>query len=235
MDGSERDGSNVTRLQPYVAEDLWGCDEPELLADVAELQPGKPELLAIEPGGSRPELLAHESTHEPYEPGWPIRRSDKSAVLAGIAQVLSHEPELQPCQPSVHADVTSVLTHVASDGRTTWWHGQGLLADFASILAYVATVFARVACVLAGITAVLASLATVFAEQPCLWRWCSEPWSGWWSSVTAPKPHVEQASLAALTDALMLRGYGWNLCPSLFLFFLEGKMKQQQQQHMCII
>lgn len=86
MDGYKRNGSHFPGLQPNFAENLWWCYQPVILADVAKLQPGFAELLALEPSW----LFANESSHEPDQPCRSLRRSDEPAILSGFAQVFAY-------------------------------------------------------------------------------------------------------------------------------------------------
>lgn len=189
-------GRHFTSLQPHFAAHLWRSHESILLAHLAELQSGIAQLLAFESGRCR--LFAFESSGS-------VWCGDESSVLACFAQVFADEPQLQPCQSSVHADFAGVLADVACYGGSRRWQGiqsdvAGLLADVAAVFACFACVLAHFATVLAGVTSVLADIAAVFTDESGDGdgrRVGGRSWSS--CGITASQSHVKQAGLAALS------------------------------------
>lgn len=183
MDRQQRYGSNFAGLQPHLATHLRWCNEPILLADVAELQSCLAQLLTIESSWCR--LLADKPAHEPDQSCWPLWRCNESTVLTCFTEVLADQSQLQSGKSRLHAYVACLLANLASDGWTRWCQGlqshiAGLLANFATVFACLACLFADVATVLSGFSPILTHITTVLADESshgrCLWPWSTWRW-----------------------------------------------------------
>lgn len=181
MDRQQRSWRHFAGVQSHVATYLWWCNESFVLTHITELQSCFAQLLSIEPSWCR--LLAHEPTHESDEPCWPIRRGDKSTVLACFPQVLVNKSQLQSCQSGIYTHFAGLLAYVPSDGGSRRCQELQpniacVLAHLAAVLACFARIFADVATVLSCFPSVLPHVTAVLSNQSSDGR-CIGPWRSW--------------------------------------------------------